>query len=239
MDIQYIHTFTMQTKEECRTLQQKLKAQIVLTSRVKMTHIHNCAGVDVAYWEENGISYGACSIVVVDYQTKNVVEKVHSVGEVTVPYLPGFLAFRELPLILEAAKKLQIEPDVFLFDGNGYLHYEHMGVATHASFFLNKPTVGIGKSYLKIKGHDYVMPEDTEGAYEEIVIDDEVYGRVVRTVKGVKPIFLSCGNYIDLDMSYQLMMHFISKESKLPIPVRLADLHTHELRKRYRQSIEK
>lgn len=110
MDIQYIHAFTMQTKEECRTLQQKLKAQIDLTSRVKMTHIHNCAGagVDVAYWEENGISHGACSIVVVDYQTKNVVEKVHSVGEVTVPYLPGFLAFRELPLILEAVKKLQI-----------------------------------------------------------------------------------------------------------------------------------
>lgn len=146
MDIQYIHAFTMQTKEECRTLQQKLKAQIDLTSRVKMTHIHNCAGVDVAYWEENGISHGACSIVVVDYQTKNVVEKVHSVGEVTVPYLPGFLAFRELPLILEAVKKLQVEPDVFLFDGNGYLHYEHMGVATHASFFSINLPLELGKA---------------------------------------------------------------------------------------------
>ncbi len=56
-------------------------------------------------------------------------------------------------------------------------------------FFLNKPTVGIGKSYLKINGYDYVMPEDTGGAYEDIVIDDEVYGRVVRTAKRSKAYF--------------------------------------------------
>ncbi len=83
----------------------------------------------------------------VDYQTKNVVEKVHGVGEVTVPYLPGVLAFRELPLILEAAKKLQVEPDVFLFDSNGYLHYEHMGSSyTCFVFFLINLPLELGKA---------------------------------------------------------------------------------------------
>lgn len=91
---------------------------------------------------------------------------------------------------------------MFLFDGNGYLYCEYMGVVIYVLFFFNKFIVGIGKSYLKIKGYDYVMFEDIEGVYEDIVIDGEVYGRVVRIVKGVKFIFLLCGNYIDLDMLY-------------------------------------
>lgn len=49
-----------------------------------------------------------------------------------------------------------------MFDGNGYLHYRHMGIATHASFYLNKPTIGVAKSYLKIKGVDFTMPENQE-----------------------------------------------------------------------------
>ena len=74
-----------------------------------------------------------------------------------------------------------------------------MGIATHASFFLNKPTIGVAKSYLKIDGVDFHMPEDDEGSYNDIVINGEIYGRVIRTRKSVKPIFISCGHYIDLE----------------------------------------
>lgn len=83
-----------------------------------------------------------CCIIVIDADTKEVIEKVHSMGRISVPYVSGFLAFRELPLIIEAAKKLETEPDVFLFDGNGYLHYNHMGVATHAAFFWASRRLG-------------------------------------------------------------------------------------------------
>ena len=110
---------------------------------------------------------------------------------------------------------------MFLFDGNGYLHYNHMGVATHAAFFLGKPTIGIAKTYLKIKGCDFVMPENEVGTYT-VIIDGEV-----RTRRDVKPIFLSCGNHIDLESSYQITMSLINQENRLPIPVRLADLETH------------
>ncbi|MFQ9598033.1 MAG: endonuclease V [Streptococcus sp.] len=33
-----------------------------------------------------------------------------------VPYLPSYLAFRELPLILEAVKLLGVIPDLYMFD---------------------------------------------------------------------------------------------------------------------------
>lgn len=129
-----------------------------------------------------------CCIIVIDADTKEVIEKVHSMGRISVPYVSGFLAFRELPLIIEAAKKLETEPDVFLFDGNGYLHYNHMRCHP-CGFFLGKPTIGIAKTYLKIKGCDFVTPEIEVGAYTDIIIDGEVYGRALRTRRDVKPIF--------------------------------------------------
>ena len=103
----------------------------------------------------------------------------------------------------------------------------NMGIATHASFFLNKPTIGVAKSYLKVNGVDFNMPEDEEGSYTDIVINREVYGRVLRTRKTVKPIFISCGNYIDLESSTEIVLNLINNESRLPIPTRLADLETH------------
>lgn len=122
------------------------------------------AGVDLAYWENENKQYGTWCIVVIDYNTKNVVEKVNSVGEIKVPYISGFLAFRELPLIIKASKKLVVEPDIFIFDGNGYLHFNQMGIATHASFFLNKSTIEVAKSYLKVNGADFDMPDNKEGS---------------------------------------------------------------------------
>lgn len=83
-----------------------------------------------------------------------------------------------------------------MFDGNGYLHYRHMGIATHASFFLNKPTIGVAKSYLKIQDVDFIMPENLKGSYTDIVINNEIYGRALRTRINVKPIFDSCGNWL-------------------------------------------
>ena len=178
MKIHQIHDFEQKDESDFILTQQSLIHKINLSPVIHPESVNTCAGVDLAYWEQDGEPYGVCSIIVIDADTKEVIEKVHSVGKISVPYVSGFLAFRELPLIIEAAEKLEAEPDVFLFDGNGYLHYNHMGVATHAAFFLGKPTIGIAKTYLKIKGCDFVTPENEVGAYTDIIIDGEVYGRV-------------------------------------------------------------
>ncbi len=136
-----------------------------------------------------------------------------------------------MPLVLEAAKKLSNEPDLYMFDGNGYLHYRHMGIATHASMYLKKPTIGVAKSYLKIENVDFTMPENEVGSYTDILIHGNVYGRTLRTSYHVKPIFVSCGNWIDLETSTEIVMNCINQESRLPIPIRLADIETHKVRK--------
>ncbi|MCM3537646.1 endonuclease V [Priestia endophytica] len=223
--------------EQFTKIQEELLPQVKLENNFQKEEISLVAGVDLAYWENDTKHYGTCCIVVVDYHTMKVIEKVHSYGEITVPYIPGFLAFRELPLIIKAAKKLKTAPTLYMFDGNGYLHYRHMGIATHASFFLKKPTIGVAKSYLKIKEQDFAMPKQEAGAFTDIMIDEEVYGRALRTTKGVKPIFVSCGNEIDLATSTEVVMNFINKESRLPIPVRLADLETHKVRKELKDNL--
>lgn len=234
MEIKEVHNFNIYEESEFINIQNELKKKISLKNIFSRSNIRLVAGVDLAYWENNNKQYGTCCIVVIDYNTKEVVEKVNSVGEIKVPYIPGFLAFREMPLVIKASKKLVVEPDIFIFDGNGYLHQRHMGIATHASFFLNKPTIGVAKSYLKIKETDFEMPEDEEGSYTDIVINKEIYGRVLRTRKTVKPIFISCGNYIDLDSSTEIVLNLINNESRLPIPTRLADLETHIKRRELR-----
>lgn len=232
MEIVDVHTLDVKNEEEFLLIQNRLAKYIDLDNKLDIKDIKLCAGVDLAYWEKDDLQYGVCSIIVLDYETKRVLEKVHSYGKINTQYVAGFLAFRELPLVVKTAKKLSLEPDVFLFDGNGYLHFNHMGIATHASFFLDKPTIGVAKSYLKVKEHDFIMPENTEGSYTDIIIEGDTYGRVLRTRRDVKPIFISCGNYIGLEATTQIVNELINKrESRLPIPVRLADIETYKLRR--------
>ena len=120
MEIKEVHNFNIYEESEFTEIQNELKKEIMLKNTFNKNNIRLVAGVDLAYWESENKQYGTCCIVVIDYNTKEVVEKVNSVGEIKVPYIPGFLAFRELPLIIEASKKLVVEPDIFIFDGNGY-----------------------------------------------------------------------------------------------------------------------
>lgn len=219
-----------QKEKEYTEIQKQLIKEICLENRLEEKDIKLAAGIDLAYWKQGDTDYAVCCIVIIDYNTHELIETKYLKGEINVPYIPGFLSFRELPLIMETYRLIENEPDIIIFDGNGYLHFNHMGIATHASFYLKKPTIGVAKSYLKIEETDFTMPDDFDGAWTDIVIHGETYGRVLRTHKGVKPIFVSCGNWIDLDTSVKVVLNFINRESRQPIPIRLADMETRKMR---------
>ncbi|MDO4863062.1 MAG: endonuclease V [Ruminococcus sp.] len=215
-------------QEEFLRQQNELRDKIKTADTFDIGSVKLVAGVDLAYWNKGGDEYAVCCIVAIDADTHEVIEKQHYSGKIEVPYMPGFLAFRELPLILKTVELLETRPDLFIFDGNGYLHPRHMGIATHASFYLNKPTVGIAKTYFRVdKKTDYTEPENEAGSFTDIVIDGEVYGRALRTHKDVKPIFVSIGNFVSLDTACALAFKLTDKESHIPLPTRLADLETH------------
>ena len=209
------------------------KEQVDFQHLISLEQIKRLAGVDLAYWKQEETEYAVCCIVVIDYRTKEIIEKQYCVDQIEVPYIPGCLAFREIPLFLKTKELLFTKPDLYVFDGNGYLHPRHMGLAVHAGILLGKITVGIAKTYYKICNVDFEMPENIAGAYSDIVINGEVYGRALRTHAGVKPVFVSTGNKISLDMAVHMANELTGKESHIPIPTRLADLMTHKERKKY------
>lgn len=218
-------------QEKLLKIQSELKSKITCTDSFQKDNLKTVAGVDLAYWKENQQEFAVCCIVIIDYQTGEVLEKQQFHAEINVPYMPGFLAFRELPLILETVKLLQIQPDLYIFDGNGYLHPRHMGIASHAGILLNKPTIGVAKTYYRVFDAEYLEPEQIAGSYTDIIIQQEVFGRVLRTHSNVKPVFLSVGTGISLDTATEIIQHFVTKESHIPAPTRLADLETHIARK--------
>ncbi len=214
-------------------VQMQLKGKIDLQHVIQQSEIQSLAGVDLAYWKKGEEEYAVCCIVVMDYLTKKVLEKAYCVDKIDVPYIPGCLAFREIPLFLKTKEFLSSDPDLYVFDGNGYLHPRHMGIATHAGILIQKPTIGIAKTYYRVEDTEYTIPENKPFAFEEIVISDQEYGRLFRTHPNVKPIFLSIENQIDLDTATQIVKDMTTKESHIPLPTRLADLMTHEIRKQY------
>lgn len=228
------------SESECITIQNELSSEIVQRCPFAFEEIQTVAGVDLAYWnEQNGEEYAVCCIVVIDVKSGAVTENQWFAGEVRFPYTPGCLAFRELPLVIKAAGKLNQKPDVYIFDGNGILHPRHMGLASHASFYLDAPTMGIAKNYFKVDGAEFTMPDNEKGSFSDITKDGEILGRAVRTRNGVKPVYVSVGNHMDIDTAVRLALTLTDEESHIPIPTRYADLETHRMRSELKNSTVK
>ncbi|HAJ96522.1 MAG TPA: endonuclease V [Ruminococcus sp.] len=226
-DIQTIQT-------EFLAIQNSLQNRLDCCDRFPISSVKTVAGVDLAYWNRDEKEFAVCCIIVIDCVSHEILEKQHSFGEITVPYIPSFLAFRELPLVLETVRKLTTPPDVYMFDGNGYLHPRHMGIASQASFSLNVPTIGVAKTYFRADGvTECPSVNESAGSTADIIIQGEIWGKVLRTHDNIKPVFVSVGNYISLDSATSFTMSLVGKESRIPIPTRIADLETHILRREY------
>jgi deoxyribonuclease V len=176
------------------------------------------AGVDVSLGRQGGI--GRAAVVVFRYPSMEIVaESIHE-GPVTMPYIPGLLSFRELPLILPAIEKLSIEPDLFIVDGQGIAHPRRLGIASHLGLFIGKPTIGCAKSRL-CGEHDEVGIG--VGESQDMLDRGEVIGRVIRTKAACKPLYISVGHLINLETSVDWVLK-LSKGYRLPEPVRQAHL---------------
>lgn len=223
---------TSEMQEKFINQQNELRSKINIKDAFNIDTVRLIAGVDLAYWNDNNDQeYAVCCIVIIDKTTHKMIETKSYSDKIEVPYMPGFLAFRELPLVVKTAELLEHKPDLYMFDGNGCLHPRHMGIATHASFYLNAPTIGVAKTYYRVdKSIDYIEPDTCSGSYTDIVFNNEVYGRVLRTHDNVRPVFVSAGNYISLDTAVRFTMDMVGEESRIPIPTRLADLETHKMR---------
>lgn len=117
-------------------ISQALRQQIELRSQVDITNSlattpELVAGLDVSYEVGTRRVAAAAAAIVMESRTFEVREASHAFGEVNFPYVPGLLAFREVPILLEALEKLSCQPEVLVCDGYGIAHPRRFGLACH------------------------------------------------------------------------------------------------------------
>src|ERR1700754_828522 len=83
------------TEKHARGVQDDLRARVVLDEPGPPPGTGRVTGVDVAYDDERDVV--AAAAVVLDAATLDVLEEATAASRVAFPYVPGLLAFRELP----------------------------------------------------------------------------------------------------------------------------------------------
>lgn len=201
--------------QEARLIQNELVKQLSLEDNFEKLNI--IAGVDVGY--DSKLNLAKASIVIMELKNLQIIEQVQAFAPATFPYVSGYLAFREIPAILEALAKLTILPDILMVDGQGIAHPRRIGIATHLGIILNIPSIGVGKSCLT---GTFVEPSIYKGEMSDLIYKNEQIGIVLRSRNNTKPLFISPGNRITIKTAVDLILACLTKY-RLPEPTRLAD----------------
>ncbi len=190
-----------------------------------MPDVRFVAGADCSYNRFGRTFWGG--IVVCDAEESfRVVDRAVVRMEVDFPYLPGLLAFREVPVLSAAFEKLKVKPDVTLVDAHGTAHPRRFGSAAHLGVALDIPTVGSAKSLLCGM---FDEPDGERGSWSPILLEEDVVGAALRTRASVAPVFVSPGHLCDLPSAIALVLR-CAPRLRIPEPIRLAHALVNEAR---------
>ena len=214
------------TPKQAIALQKELAAKVEQRDRLPpggRRALKHIAGLDVAFEDGGKVTRGA--VVVLRMADLETVAEAVARRPTSLPYIPGLLSFREVPVLLDALALLDMSPDILMCDGHGLAHPRRFGIACHLGLLTGLPAIGVAKSRLCGR-HDEPGPEKGDWA---ALVDTpkgggraERIGTVLRTRAGVKPVYVSTGHRVSLKTALALTRR-CSGRYRLPEPVRLAD----------------
>ncbi|MEV7085022.1 endonuclease V [Streptomyces sp. NPDC093085] len=205
-------------EDAARAVQDELRGRVVLDEAGPPPGTGLVTGVDVAY--DDGRDLVAAAAVVLDAATLTEVDRATAVGRVAFPYIPGLLAFREIPTVLAALDRLTAAPGLIVCDGYGRAHPRRFGLASHLGVVTGHPVIGVAKNPFTFA---YDPPGDRRGDSSPLRADDgEEVGRALRTRAGVKPVFVSAGHRVDLPTACAHTLR-LTPVYRLPETTRRAD----------------
>lgn len=210
-----IHRWSMSPAAAIR-LQKRLAARVRI-QRMRGA-VRLVAGADLAFSRDG--TRCLAGVVIYDLETGETVEEALAWRAVRFPYVPGLLSFRETPAVLAAVRKLKTVPDLFMFDAHGLAHPRRFGLASHAGLLMDRPSVGCAKSRLC---GEHGEPPATPGRFAPLIHRGETVGAVLRTRRGVKPVFVSPGHRVSLEDGVRLVTACVTRY-RLPEPTRRAHL---------------
>lgn len=202
------------TPAEARVIQEAHRGQVIREDRLGFVRL--VAGADIGFRQGGKVTRAA--VAVLDFPSLTPAARAVASRATTFPYVPGLLSFREVPALMSALRRLETPPDLILCDGQGYAHPRRFGLACHLGVVTGIATIGVAKSRL-IGSHGKVP--DVRGRWTPLKDGDETIGAVLRTRKGVKPVFVSIGHRVSLETAVKLVMACVTRY-RLPETTRAA-----------------
>lgn len=225
MKITPLHSWNL-TPKEAIEIQKQLATRIIRES--DLGTVRYVAGADMAVSKNPDRAYAG--VVVLSYPEFRIVETQQAILELTFPYIPGLLAFREAPALLKAFEKVRHEPDLVMIDGQGLAHPRGFGIACQIGLWLDRPTIGCAKS--RLFGNHKPPPLKRGGWTPLTGKQNEVIGAAVRTKDKTNPVYISVGHKIDLATAIQYSLA-CTRGYRIPEPTRQADIFVGRLKKTY------
>jgi len=219
------------TIPEAREIQNELAKRLI--QKPLPVSIKRIAAVDVSYtrWDRRGYAVLGIFSLARDNKYDQFILKdeciLTGIDHVSFPYVPGYLSFREIPLLLTLFDKVDQPIDVIIADGAGTAHPRGMGLAAHLGLIFDLPSVGCAKSRLI---GEYTEPGKRKGDSTDLLINNRVVGKVLRSKDNCKPLFVSPGNKSTVDDALNLILRLCFKY-RICEPIRIVDQKSKELRK--------
>ncbi|QZY00567.1 endonuclease V [Halobaculum rubrum] len=190
------------------------------------------AGVDQAFLDDRAVS------AVVVSRGGEVVERTYAVTDLSIPYVPGLLAFREGGPIVDALATLESNPDLYVLDGSGRIHFRQAGIATHIGVLFDAPAVGVAKSLLcgrpeaGVDGRPAgwrapILADERVDAPPDTTIGYAYQSRQYDSSPEINPLYVSPGHRVSAETAVDLVAA-LCDGYKLPEPTRLADAYADE-----------
>lgn len=202
---------------DLREQQRKLAASVICEDRFLLDPPRLIGGADVGFEQEGEITRAA--MVVLSWPELELVEYQIARIPTTMPYIPGFLSFRECPALLAAWEQLSRKPDLLFVDGHGISHPRRLGVASHFGLLVDVPTIGVAKKRLCGK----FEPLSAEpNALAPLMDKEEQLGWVWRSKARCNPLFIATGHRVSQD-SALAWVERCTRGYRLPEPTRWAD----------------
>ncbi|APT55903.1 endonuclease V [Roseomonas gilardii] len=203
-----------------RQVQREMAARVVREDA--FGPVHRLGGADTSLDRFDPAQRIFAALVTLDPDGSGAgVESQAAVLRAPMPYVPGFLGFREVPVLVEAWRHLERKPDLVMVDGHGASHPRGLGVACHLGVVLDVPTIGVAKS--RLFGHPDGELGPEPGDRVNLVHEGQVLAVVLRTRRRSNPVYVSVGHRISLASAVEWVLRGL-RGYRLPEATRQAHL---------------
>ncbi len=180
--------------------------------------VHYFAALDISNNPRDARDKLYVAAVLFERGISEPLETVTCVCDAPLPYIPGLLAFREAPAMIEAISKLSRQPELLWVDGHGATHPRGAGIATHLGVVLGRPSLGVAKR--PFSGEIQALPDEA-GSSTPIVFGQTARGFALRTRRHANPIYISSGHLCSAKDALIFVFEHLDRR-RLPWPTRLA-----------------